>query len=123
MRTNRPHKNLHAWKKSMDLVTEIYKLTSLYPRGQEYVLVSQSQRAAISVPSNIAEGMAKRSFKDRARFLEVAQGSLSELDTQVELARRLGYIVEGAYDPLMDLIEEIQRLLSGLIKKYSRDQA
>jgi four helix bundle protein len=104
----------------MDLATEIYKVTSRYPRGQEYVLVAQSQRAAISVPSNIAEGMAKRSFRDRARFLEVAQGSLSELDTQVELAKRLKFILEDAYAMLMDLIEEIQKLLSGLIRKYSQ---
>jgi four helix bundle protein len=68
---------------------------------------------------NIAEGMAKRSFKDRTRFLEVAQGSLSELDTQMEVAKRLKLVSDEIYDKLMDLMEEIQRLLSGLIKKYS----
>ncbi len=63
--------------------------------------------------------MAKRSFKDRTRFLEVAQGSLSELDTQMEVAKRLKLVSDEIYDKLMDLMEEIQRLLSGLIKKYS----
>ncbi|MCU0454653.1 MAG: four helix bundle protein [Bacteroidetes bacterium] len=103
----------------MDLVTEAYRSTGGYPESQRYVLTPQSQRAAISVPSNIAEGMAKRSFKDRTRFFEIAQGSLSELDTQIELARRLGFVAVETYEMLMDLIEEIQRLLSGLIKKYS----
>ncbi len=119
MRTNRPHKGLLAWQRSMDLVTEVYKMTDGFPREQRYILTPQSQRAAISVPSNVAEGMAKRSFKDRTRFLEIAQGSLSELDTQIELAKRLGFVANETYEMLMDLIEEIQRLLSGLIKKYS----
>ena len=119
MRTNRPHKNLLAWQKSVDLVTEVYKMTNGFPRDQQFVLSAQTQRAAISVPSNIAEGMAKRSSKDRTRFLEIAQGSLSELDTQVEVAMRLRFVDESEYTLLMDLMEEIQRLLSGLIRTYS----
>ena len=118
MRTNRPHKGLLVWQRSMDLVIDVYKMTNGFPREQRYVLTPQSQRAAISVPSNVAEGMAKRSFRDRTRFFEIAQGSLSELDTQIELAHRLGFVANETYDILMYLIEEIQRRLSGLIKKY-----
>lgn len=120
MRKNRPHKDLRAWQKSMELVVGVYKMTDEFPKDQMYVLGSQSQRAAISIPSNIAEGLAKRSPRDRARFLEIAQGSLSELDTQVELARRLAFVDEKNYDFLMDLMEEIQMLLSGLLRSISR---
>ena len=93
MRNNRPHKGLKVWQQSVDLVVNIYKATETFPRDQVYVLSAQMQRAAISVPSNIAEGMAKSGNKDRRRFLEIAQGSLSELDTQVEIALRLGFLV------------------------------
>jgi four helix bundle protein len=103
----------------MDLVAEVYQMTDGFPREQRYVLTPQSQRAAISVPSNVAEGMAKRSLRDRVRFFEIAQGSLSELDTQIELAKRLGFVTGETYEKLMDLIEDIQRLISGLIRKYS----
>lgn len=119
MRPNRPHKSLLAWQKSVDLVAEVYKKTDDFPKAQQFVLSAQSQRAAVSVPSNIAEGMAKRSLKDRTRFLEVAQGSLSELDTQVEVAKRLGFVGTDRYEMIMDLMEEIQRLVSGLIRAYS----
>lgn len=96
-------------------------MTHLFPKGQAYVLGAQSERAGISIPSNIAEGLAKRSPRERARFLEIAQGSLSELDTQVELARRLSLVDEIQYNATMDLIEEVQMLLSGLLRSISRD--
>ncbi len=116
MRNNRPHKTLRVWQKAIDLVADVYNMTKGFPREQVYVLAAQVQRAAISVPSNIAEGMAKTGKKDRARFLEISQGSLSELDTQVETAFRLGYVEQASYERLLDAIEEVQMLLSGLLR-------
>jgi four helix bundle protein len=121
MRRNRPHKDLRVWQKSMDLVAEVYRMTNGFPKDQMYVLGAQSQRAAISIPSNIAEGLAKRSPRDRIRFMEIAQGSLSELDTQVELAHRLGFMQQELYDEIMDRMEEVQMLLSGLLRSMSRE--
>jgi four helix bundle protein len=121
MRRNRPHKDLRLWQKSIDLVARVYGMTSAFPKHQAYVLGAQSQRAAISVPSNIAEGLAKPGPRDRSRFLRIAQGSLSELDTQVELAMRLGFVASELYEELMDRIEEVQMLLSGLLRSLSKE--
>ena len=89
---NRPHKNLDVWKESVALATEIYKITSNFPKSEIYGIVSQMRRAAVSVPSNIAEGAARNSDKEFAQFLNIAGGSLSELDTQVEISFNLDYI-------------------------------
>mgnify|MGYP003578988023 CR=1 FL=1 len=86
----KPHKNLEAWKQSMDLVVEVYKTTKEFPHQEIYGIANQVRRAAVSVPSNIAEGAARQTKKEFANFLHVAQGSLSELDTQIEIASRLG---------------------------------
>ena len=85
----RLHKRLDVWQESMTLATGIYKLTESFPRSEIYGLASQMRRAAVSVPSNIAEGAARRSSKEFSQFLNVAGGSLSELDTQVEIAANL----------------------------------
>ena len=86
----KPHKNLEAWKQSMDLVVEVYKTTKEFPHQEIYGIANQVRRAAVSVSSNIAEGAARQTKKEFANFLHVAQGSLSELDTQIEIASRLG---------------------------------
>ena len=106
MRANRPHKSLRVWQKAVDLVCTFFRMSAKLPKEQTYVLGAQIQRAAISVPSNIAEGMAKRSPKDRTRFLEISQGSLSELDTLVEIARKLEMIDERTYNDTMDAIDD-----------------
>jgi four helix bundle protein len=85
------HKDLDIWIESIDLVSLIYKLTSNYPIEEKYVLVSQMRRSAISVPSNIAEGAARQSSKEYMRFLNIALGSLAELETQCIIARKLDY--------------------------------
>ncbi|HEY3166232.1 MAG TPA: four helix bundle protein [Candidatus Binatia bacterium] len=88
----KPHKKLDAWKLSMDLVIDIYQITEKFPKGERYSLIDQIRRAAISIPSNIAEGAARQTKKEFANYLHMAQGSLSELDTQLDLAKRLGYL-------------------------------
>jgi four helix bundle protein len=89
---SKPHKKLLAWSKGMDLVEKIYELTKTFPREEIYGLSSQLRRAAVSGPSNIAEGAAGRSTVQFRNYLNVAIGSLNELDTQLEVALRVGYI-------------------------------
>ena len=113
----RAHQDLLAWQESMALVREIYRLTARFPREELLVLTSQMRRAAISVPSNIAEGAARSSRKEFARFLAVARGSLSELDTQIIIAQELGYL--GSSEALRDRVDGIFRLLAGLIASLS----
>jgi len=88
----RNHKDLEVWKKSMDLVSNIYKITESFPNKELYGLTNQIRRAAVSVPSNIAEGAARSSKKEFIQFLYIALGSLSELETQIIIANRLEYL-------------------------------
>ena len=93
----KPHRNLVAWQKGMDLVMEIYQLTKNFPDAELYGLISQLRRAALSVPSNIAEGAADRTRSQFTNFLSNALGSLNEIDTQLELSFRLGFISENEH--------------------------
>ena len=85
------HKDLEVWKKSMDLVVDVYKLMKQLPESEKYGLISQIKRSSISIPSNIAEGAGRASTKEFIRFLDIATGSLSELETQLLLVQRLGF--------------------------------
>jgi four helix bundle protein len=113
----KPHRKLIAWQKSMDLATLVYQMTEDFPRTEQCGLSSQMRRAAVSIPSNLAEGAARKSLKEFEQFLHIARGSLSELDTQMEVACRVGYLKETERVLLDSLLPEIDRLLSGLIKK------
>ncbi|MEI6516719.1 MAG: four helix bundle protein [bacterium] len=108
------HKELEVWKKGMELAKSVYELTREFPSCEAYGLTSQMRRAAVSVPSNIAEGAARGADNDFARFLRIALSSLSELETQVILARDLGYTAKCA--ELLVCIESVQRLLMGMIR-------
>ena len=108
----RPHYRLQAWKVAMALVKHVYKLTGSFPQEELYGLTSQMRRAAVSVPSNVAEGAARSGRREFAQFLSVASGSLSELDTQLLIAAELGY-VEQAH-PILEQINEASALLAGL---------
>jgi four helix bundle protein len=110
----RPHRNLDVWKKSMDFVKDIYKVTALFPKDEIYGLVPQMRRAAISIPSNLAEGAARKGNKEFKQFLNIAQGSISELDSQIELSLSLNYINEAKHVELMDKINVISKMLFGL---------
>ena len=115
----RPHKKLIAWQKAIELVTIIYKITDLFPRKEEFGLSSQMRRAAISVPSNIAEGLTRKTNKDKLHFLNIAQSSLSEIDTQLEVSLNLGYLDEQKFGDIEKRLVEVQMLVSGLSRSIS----
>ena len=110
----RGHRDLIAWQKAMELVTEIYGITQGFPRAELYGLVSQLRRAAVSVPSNLAEGYARNSRNELHHFVGQARGSLAEVETQVEIARNLGYLSSEAVSELLSKTAEVGRLLTGL---------
>ena len=89
------HKEMDVWKRSMDLVETIYKVSTQFPKEEIYGLTSQIRRSAVSVPSNIAEGAARKSDKEFIQFISIAMGSLSEVETQYQLSVRLGFIEES----------------------------
>ncbi len=113
------HKDLIIWQRSIDFVTKIYKETSNFPKEEVYGLVSQLRRAAVSVPSNIAEGAARNSDKEYVRFLFIARGSASEIETQLLIAENLGYI-ELSKNTLKEDLLEMSRMLTSLINKISQ---
>lgn len=116
----KPHKRLEAWRKSMDLVVLVYQATTRFPAEERFGLVSQIRRAAISVPSNVAEGAARGSSRFFTNALQIARASLSELDTQIILAHRLGYLSAKEVDGLTACVEEIERIVNGLISSVRR---
>ncbi len=114
----RAHYKLDAWKLSRTLVTNIYKLTREFPKEELFGLTSQIRRSAVSIPSNIAEGAARSGSREFAQFLNIARGSLSELETQLLIATDLGYIKEN--DPIFALVDHVSRLVTGLHKSVRR---
>ena len=107
--------DLIAWQKAMDLTESVYRVTKSFPTHELYSLTQQLRRAAISVPSNIAEGHARYSPKDFRHFLHQSRGSVAELETQLVLARRLGYLTEQQVGPVLRGVSEVGRVLTGLI--------
>src|SRR5690349_7630236 len=116
---SKPHKKLVAWQKAMDLVERIYELTRRLPRDEIYGLTSQMRRAAVSVPSNIAEGAAGRSPVQFRNYLSVAIGSLNELATQLEITQRIGYLNEPAAAETEALVDECLAVTYGLRKSLN----
>jgi four helix bundle protein len=116
----KPHKKLEVWKQSMDLVLNIYQATDNFPSKETYGLANQIRRAAVSIPSNIAEGAARQTKREFMNFLHIAQGSLSELDTQVELANRLEYLSDKTRNNLDEQMERIDKMLTGLIRHLKK---
>lgn len=108
------HKDLDVWKKSMESVIEIYRITGSFPKTEIYGLTNQLRRAAVSIPSNIAEGAARNSDKEFIHFLYIALGSLSETETQIIIASSLGYLKKN--QSIMDNLLTIRKMLLGLIK-------
>ena len=110
------HKDLDVWKKSVLLVTSIYEVTKAFPKDEIYGITNQIRRSAVSIPSNIAEGSARQGDKEFAHFLYISLGSLSELETQLIIANNLKYLTLNDYEMTIDRLEEIRKMLLGLIK-------
>lgn len=108
----RTHEDLVVWKKSMDLVVEIYNLTKYFPEEEKFGLVSQMRRCAISIPSNIAEGRRRGSKNDFVRFLFIAFGSAAELETQLEISFRLNYVSNSKIIKVKELLTEVLKMLN-----------
>ncbi|MFP5246312.1 MAG: four helix bundle protein [Thermoanaerobaculia bacterium] len=113
---------LEVWQKSRALTSEVYRITRDFPRVEMFGLTQQMRRAAVSVPSNIAEAHGRRSDADIVRFLLIARGSLLELETEAIIAGDLDYIAPAATQSLLARIGEAVRLLNGLIRHYARRQ-
>lgn len=109
----RSYKDLVAWQRAMDLVTATYKATAGFPRDELFGLTSQLRRAAVSIPSNIAEGQGRLSEKEPRYFRGQARGSLMELETQMQIAENLGYLQEEQIAPLLQSSAEVGRILNG----------
>jgi four helix bundle protein len=114
------HRDLIAWQKAMGLVTEVYRATAGFPSREMYGLTRQVREAAVSVPSNIAEGKGRQTKRDYVQFLYRARGSLLEVETQLEVGRNLGYIEELTFAKLFDQAAEVGRILNGLIANVRR---
>ncbi|MBY0355220.1 MAG: four helix bundle protein [Rickettsiales bacterium] len=113
------YRDLLVWQKAMDLAEAVCLATEAFPKAQQYILVSQMQRSAISVPSNIAEGRSRHSERDFIYHLNIARGSLAELETQVYLSMRLKFLDENKGNSLLLLSNEITKMLFGLRSSLS----
>jgi len=114
------HKKLVLWHKAVHLVVSVYEVSRCFPASERFGLAAQMQRAAVSIPSNVAEGAARRGRKEYLQFVYTARGSLSELDTQIEIAGLLGYLKPDESSKLQAEIDEVSRLLNGVIAYLSR---
>ena len=116
----RPHEKLDVWKMSIEMVTAVYEVTKAFPADERFGLVSQIRRAGISIPANIAEGAARQSDKEFCRFLSIAQGSTSELETELLIAKNLGYLSSEDHEQIHEEVNVIARMIVGLSKTVRR---
>ncbi|SDQ65729.1 four helix bundle protein [Flagellimonas zhangzhouensis] len=113
-------KNLLIWKKAINLVEDIYRLTLKFPHDEKYGLTSQIRRSAVSIPSNVAEGAGRNTEGEFKNFLGIASGSSNELFSQLVLSQRLGFVTENDLKPILNQLEEIQKINYTLIKKFTK---
>jgi len=116
------YQNLDVWKVSMQLVKETYLLLKKYPKEEVYGLTSQTKRAAVSIPSNIAEGMGRQYKKDTIQFLHIARGSIYELETLLNVAVMIEIITEDIFRKMIPLLEKNVQLLNGLINYLEKSK-
>lgn len=114
------YRELIVWQRAVDLVVEVYRITKKFPREELFVLVSQMRRAAISIPSNIAEGYARRSRKEYIQFVQTSFGSAAELETQLEISRRLDYLEIETFNKLSENLTDVQKMLHGLLSSLKK---
>lgn len=113
-------KELTVWQKAMDLVTEVYNLTSKYPKEEVYGLISQIRRSAVSIPSNIAEGQSRYNKNDFIRFLHYARGSAAELETQLLISENLGFVTLQEIEGLLNELKLIGRMTVNLVNSLEK---
>lgn len=116
MSTIKDVKELQVWKNAIGLTVEIYKITSNFPKSEQFGLTSQIQQAVVSIPSNIAEGFERNSDIDFKRFLIIARGSVSEVQTQLEIAKRLNYIKQPDFDVIQSKLTTVHKQINALIR-------
>ena len=116
----RTYKDLEVWKRSPELVTEIYRLTEKFPKSEIYGLSSQMRRAAVAIPSNIAEGQKRGHSKEFLRFLYISYGSGAELETQIEICKNLDKLRNLDYSKVDELLKEVMKMLNGLISTLKK---
>jgi four helix bundle protein len=117
----RDFRNIKAWKNADDLATLVYSATKTFPKEELYGLVSQIRRATVSIPSNIAEGAARKTIKEYLQFLYIAQGSISELEYLLHLSKRIGYLKDSEYNKLDSLRNQTAKMLYGLINYIEKE--
>ncbi|HEX8324825.1 MAG TPA: four helix bundle protein [Tepidisphaeraceae bacterium] len=113
------YKELLAWQRSMDLIVTVYESTRHFPADERFGLTNQLRRAVVSIASNIAEGQGRQTNADFQRFLRIANGSRQEVETQFLVATRLGFVDEHVTQPILERLQEIGRLIGGLIRSLS----
>ncbi len=113
------YKDLIIWQKAMDLVEMVYRITKTFPKEEQYGLTNQLRRAAVSVPSNIAEGHARSSTQEFHRFLSIVRGSLAEVETQLLIAQRLDYLAADQLSAILSLQIEINKMTNSLMTKLA----
>jgi four helix bundle protein len=115
------YRDLEVWKESMNLVVECYQLTGMFPENEIYGLSSQMQRAAVSIPANIAEGRQRRHRKEFLQHLSIANGSLAELETHLQIAARLDYIDDDLLNDMLNRTAKIGKMINGLRKSLDKN--
>jgi four helix bundle protein len=118
--TFKSYRDLEVWQKAMDLVVECYRITNKFPRSELYGLTSQLRRAAVSVPSNIAEGRERQHTKEFVQHLAIAYGSLAELETHLQIAQRLNYLDSSQVRQVLEKTSEVGRMLNGLRRSLGK---
>lgn len=111
------YKDLTVWQRAIELVAAVYKLTALFPKEEIYGLISQMRRAAVSIPANIAEGRYRGTYKDYLQFLRISYGSGAELETHIEIAKRIFGEGNLDYSKVDGLLEEVMKMLNAMIRK------
>ena len=115
------HTDLIVWQKAKEFTIDLYKITNAFPKEEQYGLTSQLRRAAVSIPSNIAEGFRRGSKKEKRQFLRIAYGSGAEIETQLINAKELGYLKDTDYKKLVSVLTEVMKILNTLIRQFKNE--
>ena len=116
---SRSYRDLEVWKLSIDFVKKVYQVTHNFPASENFGLINQIRRAAVSIPSNIAEGQGRNSTKEFRQFLAISLGSLAELETQLIIAKEIEYLTQNGLETLLSPLDRIRKMIKGLSKGIS----